>query len=116
MPRVPEPEALEQHPATLAPFRDAVQPPIQIEVLEGGQLPVDERLVREVADAPALDADLQRATGRGGETGAETEERRLSRPVRTRDQQEPVVREIELHTPQHALVSVPLLEGACVNH
>ena len=47
---VPEAEALEQHPDPLAPLGDVVEAPVEIEVLERGQLAVDERLVAEEAD------------------------------------------------------------------
>ena len=47
--RIPEPEALEQHPDPLPSLGDAVQPAEEVEVLEGAQLPVHERLVREEA-------------------------------------------------------------------
>ncbi len=51
----PETEALEQHPGSLAPLGDAVEPAVEVEVLEGGQLAVDERLVGEEADLAAFE-------------------------------------------------------------
>ena len=53
VPRLPEPEALEQHPDPLAPLGDAVEAAVELEVLERGQLAIDERLVAEVADLGA---------------------------------------------------------------
>ena len=50
VPYLPEAEALEQHPDALAPLRHAVEAAVEVEVLERGQLAVDERLVAEVAD------------------------------------------------------------------
>src|SRR5438105_6036918 len=69
--RLPEAEALEQHPDPLAPLGHAVEPPVEIEVLERRQLAVDERLVREEADAAAVGLDLERAAARDREPGAE---------------------------------------------
>src|SRR6187200_638634 len=48
--RVPESEALEQHPDPLAPLGHAVEAAVEVEVLERGQLEVDERFVAEEAD------------------------------------------------------------------
>src|SRR5205807_4287746 len=49
---VPEAEALEKHPDPLAALGHTIEPAVELQVLECGQLPVDERLVREVANAP----------------------------------------------------------------
>ena len=57
---LPEREALEQHPDPLAPLRNAVEPAEEVEVLERGELAIDERLVREIADARAVDVDGER--------------------------------------------------------
>ena len=57
--RLPEPEPLEQHPDPLAPLGNAVEPPVQLEVLERGELPVDERLVADEADRCSLHAQLE---------------------------------------------------------
>ena len=51
---LPETEPLEQHPDPLAPLRQAVEPPEEMEVLERRQLAVNERLVTEVADLAAF--------------------------------------------------------------
>src|SRR4051812_39110463 len=86
--RLPEAEALEQHPDPLAPLGHAVEPAVEVEVLEGGQLAVDERLVTKEADRPALRLDLKRAAGRDREPGAEPQQRRLAGTVRARDDEE----------------------------
>ena len=54
--RLPEAEALEQHADPLAPLRHAVEPAVEVEVLERGQLAVDERLVPEEAELRARSA------------------------------------------------------------
>ena len=54
VPCLPETEALEQHADPLAALGQAVEAPVELEVLERGQLPVDEWLVPEVADLRAL--------------------------------------------------------------
>ena len=52
-PHLPETEALEQHPDPLAPLGHPVQPAVEVEILERGELAVDERLVAEVAELAA---------------------------------------------------------------
>ena len=64
VPCLPEVEALQQHPDPLAPLGHAVEAAVEVEVLERRQLPVDERLVRQVAEAAAVDVDLELAGGR----------------------------------------------------
>ena len=59
VPRLPETEALEHHPDALAPLGHAVQPAVEVEVLERAQLAVDERLVPEEAEVGALRSDLE---------------------------------------------------------
>src|SRR5439155_4737981 len=115
-PRVPEAEALEQHPDALGPFGNAVQASVQVEVLDSGQLPVEERLVREIADATAFHCHLQLAASRHGEPGAQPQQRRLSGSVRAGDEQEPVVRNLELDASELALVAVTLLQPQSSNH
>ena len=51
---LPETEPLEQHPDALPPLRHAVQRAVELEVLERRELAVDERLVPEVPDPPAV--------------------------------------------------------------
>ena len=116
MPHVPEPEALQQHADAFTPFRNAVQPSVEVEVLERCQLAVDERLVREVPDASALERDLELAGSRNRKPGAKPEERRLSGSVRSGDDQEAVSRKVEPDAAQNALVAVALLQSPSPNH
>jgi len=58
-PRLPQTEAPEQHADALPSLRDAVEPSVEVEVLERGQLAIDERLVAEEADSPPFDPDLE---------------------------------------------------------
>ena len=81
---VPEPEPFEQHADAFAPFRDAVEPAVELEVLERGQLAVDERVMRDVAEAPAVERDLELTGGRDREPCAKAKERRLPGSVRAR--------------------------------
>src|SRR6266568_5827582 len=113
---VPEAEALEQHADPLAPLGDAVEPAVQLEVLDRRQLAVDERLVREEADARpvGLDAEVTRSGDR--EPGADPQERRLPGAVRTGHKQEAVLRELELDPAEDPLLAVPLLEPVRANH
>src|SRR3712207_8815505 len=83
--RLPQAVALEQHPDPLSALGRVVEPPVESEVLERGQLPVDERLVGEEADPRAIDVDVELARRRREEAGEEREERRLSRSVRPRN-------------------------------
>src|SRR5207247_1218410 len=69
IPRVPEAEALEHRAAALAPFGDPVQAPVEVEVLERGQLAVDERLVSEEADRFSGRVHLELAARRCREPG-----------------------------------------------
>ena len=89
VPGLPEPEALEQHPDPLAPLGNAVEPPVEVEVLERGQLAVDERLVRRGSRCgPRSTRDLELARGGREQAGAEREQRRLAGAVRAGDDQE----------------------------
>src|SRR4029077_5642142 len=47
---IPEPEALEQHANPLTTLGNAIEASVEVEVLEGGQVPVDERLVPDEAE------------------------------------------------------------------
>src|SRR5207244_6202183 len=109
-------EALEQHADPFAPFRDAVEPAVEVEVLEGGELAVDERLVREVADAPAFERDLQLPGRRDRKPSAKPKQRRLTGSVRPGDEQEPVSGKLEPDATQNALVAVALLHPSGPNH
>ena len=112
----PEPEALEQHADALTPFRDAVEAPVEIEILDGGELAIDERFVREEADPPAIDVPAELTSGWGREAGAEPKQSGLSGAVGTGDEQEAVARKIELDAAEHAPVAETLLEPAGTNH
>ena len=101
---LPEAEALEQHPDPLPPLRHAVEPAVEVEVLEGGELAVDERLVRQVADAAPVDGHLELARGRGEQAGAEREERRLPGPVRARHEHQLPLGDVEVEVAQDALL------------
>src|SRR5213079_1785783 len=92
-PRLPEPEALEQHPDPLAPLGYAIEPAVELEVLECGQLAVDERLVAEVADLRPGRAPLDRPLGRPREAGADAQQRRLARAVRPGDDEKAPARQ-----------------------
>src|SRR5262249_27368639 len=115
-PGLPQPEALEQHPDALAPLGHAVEAPVEIEVLERRQLPVEQRVVTEEAEPRALRVDLEGSAGGRAQSGAEPEKRRLSRPVRARDQQEAPVRDIEVEPLDHALRPVPPRQVARPDH
>ena len=55
--RVPQAEAFEQHSDPLTPLRYAIEAAVELEVLERGELAIDEWLVREIADPAALHCD-----------------------------------------------------------
>src|SRR5436190_4523058 len=114
--RVPQTEPLQQHADALPPLRHAVEPAVQVEILERRQLSVDERLVCQIADAAALDLHFELAARRRGQAGKETEQRRLARAVWSRDEQEVVGCDVERDTAQDPLVAVALLERACLDH
>src|SRR5262249_2437764 len=113
--RLPQAEALEQHPDALAPFGNVIEPPVQVEVLERRQLAIDERFVSEKADPSPTHVDRKLTARRSGKPGAETQERRLARAVRPGDDEEAVARELEVDAAQHALVAVVLPECMRVN-
>src|SRR5205823_5929425 len=115
-PSLPEAEALEQHPDPLAPLGDAVEPPVEVEVLERGQLAVDERLVPEESDRSPVGLDLERAGGRQRKPGAHPQQRRLAGAVRPGHDEEASARQVEVQPPQHALVAVAPLHPARTDH
>src|SRR5262249_48191605 len=112
----PEPVTLEQHPDALAPFADAVEAAVQIEVLERRQLAIDQRLVPEVADLGALGVDGQLALGRDREPCTEPEKRRLAGPLRACDDDEAPALDIELDSVQHDLLAEALAEVPREDH
>ena len=114
--RVPQVEALEQHPDPLAPLGHAVEPAVEIEVLQRGQLAVDERLVREEAERRAVGVDVELTRGRQHEPGDQTQERRLSGAVRPGDEHEAAGLDVEVEPFEDALRAVALGEAACPDH
>jgi len=110
VPHVPQAETLEQHPGTLAPLQDVVEPAVQLEVLERGQLAVDEWLVREEADRGARHVHVELALARKHETGAQTEQCRLAGAVRAGDDRERSVLDVEVDAAEDALVTEALAQ------
>src|SRR5207237_3813008 len=100
----------------LAPRGDAVEPAVQVEVLQGGELAIDERLVREEADARPLDVGDELASRRRREAGADSKEGGLPGTVRAGDEQEAGAWNVELDAAQNAPLAEVLLEPAGANH
>ena len=113
---LPETEALEQHADPLAPLAHAVEAAVEVEVLERGQVSVEERLVADEAELAARRVDIELATRRRGEPRHEAEQRRLARPVCARDNEEAAALELEVERPQRAAAAVALLERPRPNH
>src|SRR5262249_41708133 len=113
---LPEPETLEQHADPLTPLGHAIETAVQLEVLERGQLPVDERLVAEVANLSARRTALDRPLGRLREAGADPQQRRLPGAVRAGDDEEAAARQREAEPTQDALLAVPLTEPTGREH
>ena len=116
VPRVPEREALEQHPDPLTSLGNAVEAAVELEVLDGGELAVDERLVREIADPRTVRVDEKVASGRLRESREQAEERRLPAAVRPRDDGEAAARYRDVDPAQRALAAVPLLDAPPADH
>src|ERR671935_2999332 len=114
--RVPEAEPLQQHPDPLAPLRHAVETAVQVEVLERGQLAVEEWLVAEIPQGPPIDVALGLSRRRSSQPGAETEERRLPGPVRAGDDEQPAALELEVEDFEDALVAEASPEPASADH
>ena len=112
MPRVPEAEALEQHAAALAPFGDAVEAPVEVEVLERGQLAVDERLVSRGSRCARGRRVMSSSPPVGTASPAQSRSSVVLPdpfgPVTTRN---PSRATLELDAAQNALVAVPLLQS-----
>ena len=114
---VPQPVALEQHADPLAPFGDAVEAAVEIEVLERRELAVDERLVAEVADLGARARSTRSSPSVGTiEAGAEAEERRLAGAVRAGDDGEAAARQLEVDVAQHALLAEAATQLPSLDH
>jgi hypothetical protein len=115
-PHIPKTEALEQHSDPLAPFGHAVQPAVKVEILERGELAIDERLVADVAELATGDAELDRPLRRRGKAGADPQERRLTRAVRPGHNEEAAGRELEIDATEDALGAVALAELRSSQH
>ncbi len=100
VPGVPETVALEQHADPLAPLGNTVETAVELEVLERGQLAVDERLVAQVADGSALSHGIELPSGRAQETREEAQQRALARAVATRDEQKAALGQLDVDTVQ----------------
>ena len=116
VPRLPEPEALEQHPDPLPPLGDPIEASVELEVLERRQLAVDERLMAEVADLRPRRAAFDRSLGRPGEAGADPQQGRLPGAVRPGDDEKAAARQREVDPPQDAFLPVALAEPAGREH
>ena len=108
--RVPQAEALEEHADSLAPLRHAVEAAVEVEVLERRELAVEERLVTDVSDAPALQRHVDCAPRRGDEPHEEPQQRRLARPAGSRHDESALLTELERDIAEHAPSSVALLD------
>src|SRR5689334_14794897 len=113
---LPEPKPLEQHPDPLAPLRHAVEPPVEVEVLDRGQFTVDKRLVREVTDLATLHVDLELAGGRNQEARAQAQQRRLSGAVRAGDDEEAAASKLEVDRLERPFVAEATGEAARPDH
>jgi hypothetical protein len=110
---LPEPEALEQHADALSPLRDAVETAEQGQVLERRQLPVDERVVAEVADRVPR-RQLERALVGREQSGEHAQERRLPRAVGPGHEQEAAFGQGHVDVAEDAAVAeAPGEAGAC---
>lgn len=116
VPHTPEPEPLEHGAGALAPLGQPVQAPVEIEVLEGGELPIEQGLVPEEPDRFARGSDDDLAAGRRGQPRAEAKQSRLPRPVRPGHEQEPAARHLEIEPLENALVAEPLGQALCSDH
>src|SRR6185436_2630667 len=99
--RTAESEAL-QHPGALPPLRDAVEQAVEVEVLECGELAVDERLVPDVPDPAAFEGDVQLPRAAHREPRAEQKQSGLPGTVGPGDEQEPVMCHLEANDTQNA--------------
>ena len=109
--RVPEPEALEQHPDPLPALGHAVQPAVEVEVLERGQLAVDERLVAEEPDPLARRLDVELAGGRARAARAISRSSVvLPEPFGPGEQQEAAALDLEVEVADHVLRAVRAAE------
>ena len=115
MPNVPETEALEQHPDSLAAFGKPVETAEQRQVLERGELAVDERLVAEVADGAALRQVNSPAVGAASPAST----RRsvvFPEPFGPVTSRKPPAASIEVETGEDAPLAVALRQAARADH
>ena len=113
---IPEPVPLQQHADALAALGDVVETPVEVEVLERAQLPIDEWLVSQIADLTPIDGDLELTPGGHQEARTEGKERRLARSVRAGDQQDVALRDVEVEVAEHALRPEAPAEAARRDH
>src|SRR5215207_4939931 len=113
---VPEAVALEQHSDPLAALGNAVEAAEEVEVLERGEVPVEERLVAEVAEPATIQIEVEPAPRRRGKPGEQPEQRRLARSVRSRDDQKAATVDVEVERPERATATVALLDAASPDH
>src|SRR5436190_1442777 len=81
----------------------AAEAAVEVEVLDGRQLAVNERLVPRIADRLAEGAHVKLAGGRKRKPGAEAQERGLPRTVRPGDEHEPAALDLEVETVENPL-------------
>ena len=116
VPSVPQREAFERHADPLAALRHAVQAAEEVEVLDRSQLPIDERLVCEVAEPRAVDVHEELPACRASEPREESKKCGLSAPVRTGHDGEAAAPHHEVDAREDALPPVSLLEPARADH
>ena len=113
---LPEAEALEQHPDPLAALRHSIEAPVEVEVLERGQVSIEERLVTDEAE-PAADASTSSSPPVGAASPATSRSSVvLPGPVRASDNEEATALELEVDRLQRAAAAVPLLERPRADH
>ena len=113
---LPEAVALEQHPDPLAALAYAVETAEELEVLERGEVAVEERLVAEVPEPAPVGVDVEPAGRRGGEPGEQPEQRRLARAVRAGDDEKAARIHVEVERLEGAASPVALLDAASPDH
>ncbi len=95
---------------------NAVEPAEEVEVLNGGQLPIDERFVGQVPDARTIGVHEEIASRRMRQAREQAEERRLPAAVRPGHHGKPTPWNRDVDSTQNALSSVPLLDSAASDH
>src|SRR5262249_17793612 len=82
----------------------------EVEVLDRGQLAVEQGIMAREPDLLALGGDLERSGARDGEAGAQPEQGRLPGAVRSCHQHEPTAVEAKVEAVEDALVPVALAQ------